>query len=542
MYLGPPRTLFSMSRGETSTRSNINSTPTRGTNSARQTPNRSRHGHDPSANSPEWEGSAKTASHHTGFGYPSNGLRNLQNKINGSSTNNSHNNNNNNHNKNYHDTDSQDLLDKFEALGRERRGDIVSSYRATVEDSNDVEWLDPTDDNDTELPVASGHSIQEFEEWKAKMKADERRRAGLSDESEKKENFAEPPKAAEAVAPQANEANPGHRSVDRLFGMWDAAPQNDQNLAALGRASRFSRFFKGDSAPSSPSGAAPPGLSPQPQENIDRGSPVNHHHMFPTVNSPVRPMVQPTPPVPSGDADKQGFMRIMAMLGDNPEFQAPVSAAPPAEQPKAEPPASDDVFFMSLLNKGAVLPSSVSASAMASPAISKRSPVMQNSPIVSRGVTPAMQHSQLSMPDLSKLPMQKDQFRMDPHGFPGPPPPEWIQQQVANGQFNGGPPPGFMPPPFMGMHMPPPGMMPQFPPGQNGMPPLPPHMMPPPGGFYNGPPPPMNFSMQQQQQMHLDGNMNGQFPPGPPPGMQQLPMFDSMPSGSNRRFAGHKVN
>lgn len=577
IYLGPPRTLFSLSRGDNSTRPNPTSTPARPTNSARHTPNRSRHGIDSKVSSPEWEG-AKATNHHTGYVYHnqsnSNTNSNLRNQnkpgnANGTNGNNSithntsshnYNGGNNNHNRNYNDSDSQDLLDKFEALGRERRGDTVSSYRA-MEESNDVEWLDPTDDNDNELPVATGHSIQEFEEWKAKMKAEERRRAGISDHPETKTIPAEMQDLHPLENPtsdQKAEASSGHRSVDRLFGMWDSAPQSDQNLAAMGRASRFSRFFNGDPTPSSPSDSAPPGLAPQPQETVDNGSPASN--MYASVNSPV--LAQPTPSAPTAgvEADRKGFMRIMAMLGDGPDegqssATPSVSATPIPTEPtqSATGPASDDAFFMSLLNKGSGAPNSTpgpSSASLVSPAISTQTPIIsQNSPNVTRGTTPTSQHSHLILPDPNGSLPSKDQYPIDPQGFSGPPPPlEWIQKQVANGQFpNNGPPPGFIPPPFMGMPMPPPGMMPQFPPGQNGMPPLPPHMMPPPGTFYNGPPSPMNFSMQQpqqyhqQQQLQFDGNMTGQFPSAPPPGMQP-PMFDSLPKGLNRRFAGHKVN
>lgn len=537
VYLGPPRTLFPMSRENQPSRNSATSTPLRGTHSTRQTPNRTRHNHDSTFSSPEWEGSKISGNSVYGYHQSTSNPRN-QHKSNNTGSN-SNSSNNNNHSKNSHDSDNQELLDKFEALGRERRGDTASSYRV-VDDFNEPEWLDPTE-NDTELPVPSGHSIQEFEEWKAKMKADERRRAGLSDESVS----TNPPVLSREVKPSETSVfdspdnRPGLKSVDRLFGMWDSPQKNDPNLAAMGRASRFSRFFKGDSAPSSPAGQAPPGLSMQPLEAVDHGSPVNS--IFASVSTPH--LAQPAPSVPTSDndADRKGFMRIMAMLGDNPgEPQVSPSPAPvtpvPAEK-APEPPAGDDAFFMSLLNKSS--DSGPSPIAHVSPDISTSSPTVASmSPMVSRGVTPATQNSQLSLSDANFIQKEQQQFRVDPY-FSGPPP-EWIQQQVGNGQYpNNGPPPGFIPPPFMGMPMPPPGMLHQFPPNQNGMPPLPPHMMPPPGSYYNGPPPPMNFPMQQQQG-HLDG-MNGHLPPGLA-GMPPLPHFGMPPKGPHRRFEGHKVN
>lgn len=515
----------------------------RGGNSARQTPSRSR---QQDLSSPEWDGSKP-------YGYQPNSSNRNQHKNNAGSNHNSSSSSS-NHNKNYNDSDNKELLDKFEALGRERRGDAVSSYRVTntYDDSVEPEWLDPTDETNDDLP-ASGHSIEEFEEWKAKMKADERRRAGLSDVPvDDSPTLVNPP---ESTMFDSADLNVGHKSVDKLFGMWDTTPHADQNnFAAVGRASRFSRFFKGDSAPPSPGGAAPPGLTqqpqPQPQNPSNLGSPVNS---FTSANSPV--LVQPAPSDShsGNEADRQGFMRIMAMLGDNPgeEQHSPsptVDTTKPVEQTEAPP--SDDAFFLSLLNKGTTSNSSSGPNSIpqASPAISSRSPaISRDSPIAPRGMIPGVSTPQPSMGKSSVTP-QKEQFLMDPY-FQGAPPPEWVQQQIANDQFPAnGIPPGFIPPPFMGaMPMPPPGMLPQFPPGQNGMPPLPPHMMPPMGNFYNAPPPPMNFPMHQQfpqQQQQLNGtgngNGNGKFSPG----IQglQLPPYGIVQNNSDRRFEGHKVN
>lgn len=523
-----------MSRGDTPSRSNP--TPLRGNNSNRQSPGRTRHGNDQSTTTSDWEGSKSSGNF--GHGYPSSSSSRNQHKNHSTGSNSSSNNAN---NKSHHDMENQSLLDKFEALGRARRGDTTSASRV-LEDTNEPEWLDPTDDN--EMPVASKHSIQEFEEWKAKMKADEKRRAGLLDEPALEE-----PAGASSLESKSyenfgfdGETHASQKpSIDRSFGMWDGGSQND-HMAALGRASRFSRFFKGDSAPSSPVGVAPPGLSAQNLEPADRGSPASH--MFMPVTSP---MAQASSPVQTqnNDADKEGFNRIMAMLGDKPGESAAAPSAPnPPSAPSADAPPSDDAFFMSLLNKGGSSGLSLgpSSAATSPPVASTRSPIVsQTSSTDSRGITPAVQSSQQSFPDgVMARPQKGPQFPMDPY-FSGPPPPEWIQQQISNGQFpaNGPPPPGFIPPPFMGMPMPPPpGMMPQFPPGQNGMPPLPPHMMPPPGGFYNGPPPPMNFPMQHQQPGA--GNINGQFPPGPP-GMQ-MPPFGMHPKAADGRFDVHKVN
>jgi hypothetical protein len=543
--MGPPRTLFSLSR-ESSSRSNQSSTHARGPNSGRNTQsNRSRHSHDSAGNSPEWESKSLTSSHHSGYG----GYHN-RNYYKNNSNNNSHNHSSssgNNNYKNSNDSNDRDLLEKFEALGRERRGDAPSTSKI-IDDNNEPEWLDPTEDVGNELPVASGHSIREFEEWKARMKAEERSKAGLSEEV----------KVTPSKLPHGDESQSAEptssKSVDRLFGMWDSPSQSD-NLAALGRSSRFSRFFKGDAEPSSPSGMAPPGLSPQPDENIGYGG----SKMFPSASSPM--VSQATPAVAGNEADKKGFMRIMAMLGDNnePQPNSPVASDPPtpalaSSEPTKEKDSgsgSNDAFFMSLLNKNTGATGNTG-----SPIVTTQSPIISSISTTSgsRNITPASQHSHIVQNDQNGPKGQvqhMQQQRFAPPGFNGPPP-EWIQQQMTKGQFppNGPPPPGFMPM-MPGMPpMPPPGMLPpNFGPGQHSMPSMPPmphgqngppppgffNGPPPPGNFFNGPPPHMNFPMQQQNGMPpFPNNMNGQFPPGIPVGAQQNSQFGMVQKGSGR--------
>lgn len=543
--MGPPRTLFSLSR-ESSSRSNQGNTHARGPNSGRNTQsNRSRHSHDSAGNSPEWESKSLTNSHHSGYGGYHN--RNYY-KNNSNSNNHNHSSSSGNNNyKNSNDSNDRDLLEKFEALGRERRGDAPSTSKI-IDDNNEPEWLDPTEDGSNELPVASGHSIREFEEWKARMKAEERSKAGLPEEVN-----GTPSKVSHGDEPQSSEPA-ASKSVDRLFGMWDS-PSQSENLAALGRSSRFSRFFKGDVEPSSPSAMVPPGLSPQPSESIGYAS----SKMFPTASSPM--VSQPTPAVAGNEADKKGFMRIMAMLGDknDPQPNSPVASAPPTPALASSEPAkekepgsgSNDAFFMSLLNKSTGAPGHGG-----SPMVSTQSPVISTISTTSgsRNITPAPQHSPIVQNDQNGPKGQvqhMQQQRFAPPGFNGPPP-EWIQQQMAKGQFppNGPPPPGFMPM-MPGMPpMPPPGMLPpNFGPGQNGMPSMPPmphgqngppppgffNGPPPPGNFFNGPPPHMNFPMQQQNGMPpFPNNMNGQFPPGIPVGAQQNSQFGMVQKSSGR--------
>lgn len=543
--MGPPRTLFSLSR-ESSSRSNQGNTHSRGSNSGRNNQsNRSRHNHDSAGNSPEWDSKSLNSNHHSGYSSYHN-RSHYKNNSNSNNHNHSSNSGNNNY-KNFNDSNDRDLLDKFEALGRERRGDAPSTSK-TIDENNEPEWLDPSEDAGNELPVASGHSIQEFEEWKARMKAEERSKAGLPEEVNETPNDYSRHEESQKAGPTPS------KSVDRLFGMWDTSSQSE-NIAALGRSSRFSRFFKGDSEPTNSSGLVPPGLSPQTNDNVG----YNGSKMFLPGSSPM--VSQATPAIAGNEADKKGFMRIMAMLGDNDEPQpnSPVTSASPTPAPVSSESSkendsgsgSNDAFFMSLLNKNTGVTGNTGP-----PMATTQSPVISSISTApnSRGVTPASRHSQIvkndqNVPKGQMQPMQQQRFA--PSGFNGPPP-EWIQQQMAKGQFipNGPPPPGFMPMMHGMPPMPPPGILPpNFGPGQNGMPPMPPmpHGQngplppgfftgpPPPGNFFNGPPPPMNFPIQQQNGMHPPpSNMNGQFPPGIPVGSQQHPQFDLVQKGSDR--------
>lgn len=108
-----------------------------------------------------------------------------------------------------------DNMDRqFEALGRERRGDVITKPKQ--DDDEFCEWDVPTDLN-YELPLDTNRSA-DYERWKAEQKRADAERNGV------KLDQAEP------------QEDPGLT--------WDSS--NDSNI---NRASKFSRFFQGDSVP-----------------------------------------------------------------------------------------------------------------------------------------------------------------------------------------------------------------------------------------------------------------------------------------------------
>ncbi|CAN6666671.1 hypothetical protein TRVA0_038S00804 [Trichomonascus vanleenenianus] len=353
---------------------------------------------------------------------------------------------------------------------------------------NDPEWLnaDGTGGSNSSLPELTGHSVQEFEAWKTQMKIDEYRKAGLPVPEELQSQFndlqQQPQQQQQQQQQQqpgpANHVNHGPGNIDSFFGIWESPkpPSFDTPLSqSAPKSSKFSRFFSTESP--------------------------NSGHVEPV---PPHQNLQPPPPPPQGgeSADKEGFQRILSMLGSSEGVSQPLpvhqqqyhhqeqpgnSNQPhePHYVPESQPPPvanSNDSFFMSLLNKGELS--------------HKSSP--DNTATTNTATT--------STPAAAVASPVHDQRRVtSPRDESRPPMPPF-------------PPRGMMPPPPPGM-MPPPGVMPPLPPGMfpEGMPPPPPGMMPPPGfpPFFSGPPPPgmmppPGFGIPMP--MSPDG-----MPPRPPP-------------------------
>jgi hypothetical protein len=325
------------------------------------------------------------------------------------------------------------------------------------------EWMN---DDGTAEDASGGHSVEEFELWKAKMKAQELRASGY--------DVPDP-------QPAMKEQIKLDSGVDRLFDTWSSGKARDERSVASvasSHASRFSSFFN-----TSSSSAASPSTSAAPQTSA------------PTLQSNAT--TSPPPTTKPREADKQGFQRIMAMLGQQDSsfaaaaaIQNPIdttnsstsiddkSAVSP-DTAEADNDKGNDMFFMSLLNKGSKNASSTSVTDVENRTEDKRT--LPNESTASRTApqtTPPTQPSPI-------------ENRAGPYPPPGlgpanpaelpflpPPPPGWFNQQ---GKPNF--PPDFVPPPPPFGHPPPMGFPPFF--GQ----------MPPPGydprhGLFPPPPPP----------------------------------------------------
>lgn len=411
----------------------------------------------------------------------------------------------------HQDSSSKELLQKFELLGLERRGITPSSYKAQEDNTTvDGDWELPSESNILELSQTSnGHSIQEFEEWKAKM----REKEGLSKQNNNSENFnneiRQPGMFDNLLSFNNNEqmnqtmrqqnSNPTdsvHR-VDEMF-------FNQMNLQAAGfgqSSSRFTSFFNGSD-----------NRGPQSSES-----------------SPQFEKREPQ------DADAIAFQRIMSMLNEgqetkqqSPEQQQQQQRATDLNSNNRIPEKSnDDAFFMSLLNKGGNVesksPNGVGESGSNESAVEEP-----------KNDTRISSATQSPIADVVRQPARESSFH-SPHvtagNFPFPPvPPEWMQKHMP------GPPPmpmmGNMMP---GLPFPPPGMM-NGSGNQNSppnIPPIPPNMMPPPppmnGGMPVLPPLPpiMGMPPLPPGMFPMGVPPNGQFgglPPMPPPGAMGHPM------------------
>lgn len=428
--------------------------------------------------------------------------------------------NNTNQNKNqprarHNDTSNKELLDKFELLGRERRGITPSSYKVQEDNTVDGDWELPSESNILELSQTSnGHSIQEFEEWKAKM----REKEGLSRQNNSDNSNNEPrqPGMFDDIMSFNNNdqmnfpsRQQNSNSMDSMYRMEEMLfNQMSSQIAGFSQSSsRFSSFFNGsDNKGGKSSEASPQFENKEPQ-----------------------------------DADAIAFQRIMSMLNDgqenkqhSPEQQQSTSLNANNMVPEN---SNDDAFFMSLLNKGgnteSKSPKGASESNNNGQAVAERN---NDTRIPSAAQSPVI--------DVVRQPVRGDPPFQSPHiqagNLPFPPvPPEWMQKQM----------PGMPPMPMIsnmmpGLPFPPPGMM-NGSGNQNSpsnMPPMPPNMMPPPhinGNMPMMPPPPPMMGMPPMPpgMFPMGVPQNGQFPglpPLPPPGAMGPPMGMS----ENGQFQG----
>ncbi|KAK9429273.1 hypothetical protein V1505DRAFT_357040 [Lipomyces doorenjongii] len=229
-----------------------------------------------------------------------------------------------------------------------------SEFAHAVGNSNLASSAAPPSTTGSSLKSLSGgptaHSIEEFQAWKARMKAADNDRKGIKEtKPETRKNDAS---AAESASkPEIS----GAGAIDRFFGFASKAITSDEikELSAGfesivrapgegSRSSRFSSFFKPEqitstSAQESSSeeqarpleGFAPP----QSSQIASILSKAGAHH----EGSPSSADVSPDPEisVPKANDDKEGFKRIMAILGTKSSRSSQNSTPAPMESADA---------------------------------------------------------------------------------------------------------------------------------------------------------------------------------------------------------------
>lgn len=351
--------------------------------------------------------------------------------------------------------DTPTSVSDFGSFGAKAGGFFGSSSTREEEDNSTPSWFDsPIDSSNGRGKV--GHSVREFEEWKAKMKIEELKKQGFDvDESEitsesfnEEEDFFSNEHGHTTSSSSSlidSKHQPEGKSVDRLFSMWDEGMSSKAKAEDHSRFSR-SRFFGASGSASQ----TPPTQHPPANISDSAGSPAQSSSEIPQG--------------PPKDADKEGFQRIMMMLGNGLTPPPPGIASDPADRqqlsqpqpphqrapeatarkPAGTPsgaPLGDDLFFQTLLNKGGQQPASP-----ASVDLSSRS--SQEHP-QSRVKTGGRSTDQAETPvSHSPMPGHPPRMLIDKDGnpfFPPPPPGMFVDK-------DGNPlPPEFMPypPPMM---------------------------------------------------------------------------------------------
>ena len=370
-------------------------------------------------------------------------------------------------------------------------------------DKDEPEWLDTLEES--EVPGASfqesttgSHSVEEFEAWKAKMKAEEFKQAGLEVPEYLSTKIMSSPEEFSKEDMLSSSVASDKEGVDRIFGMWSSSHPNTAPKAInVGKsndeaevlstsasssslppgASKFSRFFSADT----------PKQHQQQQQQHHHHHHHQYHHRQQQQQQEQQEQEQSNDNSPSSananihsDGDKEGFQRIMRMLGNKHEAESDTNQDP-THSPKTD---GNNVFFMSLLNK--------STEREKTPRQSKEG--SESSPSSVKSIP--------SPPQARQLP---------------PPPPGWFVN--ADGNHKPIPtnfPPGFFPPP-----PPPPGF------DSSQFPPMPFPPPPPPPGFHQMmmesgkfPPLPPNFDPSRfppPPPIDADGNLIFPYPPPPPP-------------------------
>lgn len=418
-------------------------------------------------------------------------------------------------------------------LGKERRGDAVSSYKGNDDNSGlDDDWELPSEDKEPDMS-GSKSRVEEFEEWKKSMRQERKSDSSKNSSADQSSSIFDRRNMQQAT---------NSVGIDDIFD--SSLLSNQFSGSAMGgfshKASRFSSFFK--------------------TESDQRQMPYPGPEQAPRFGNGMT-----TSPESAGDNDPNNFGRILAMLNtvkpneanqQSPNFSKLSISENQGQQKNDSASSNDNSFFMSLLGKNGNHNNGDTSAGSANSVQSPPSGQASVSSIPKTEVSPLLHQSQMP-------------------GMPFPPPHEWLQAQ-ANGQlpkFLPGMmpgmmpnmPPGMMPYPPPGMPNLPPNMMPPnmppmmgpngapFPPGMSPMnipmmmPGMPPGMIPPfsPG---QAPPMPMGFPPQNMEEMNAQFGPRGPHPPMPgmpmggpfpgPPGMMNGPsgMMPGMPSHMSPSF------
>lgn len=349
--------------------------------------------------------------------------------------------------------DTPTSVSDFGSFGAKAGGFFGSSSTRDDEDTSTPSWFDsPIDSSNGRGKV--GHSVREFEEWKAKMKIEELKKQGFEvNESDmvpesfnEDEDFfsSEHGHISSSSSSIIESKQPDGKSVDRLFSMWDEGMSSKAKSEEHSRFSR-SRFFgaSGSASQTPPAHRAPANIS----------DPIRTNAQSPTE----------IPQKSSKDADKEGFQRIMMMLGNGmtpsppntanelagghqqhsqpqlPQERAPEAASIKPVNVPSGAPLGDDLFFQTLLNKGGQQPP---------PPAAMDSSSKSNAEQLHDQVDASARSTDPSEAVLSQNPMPPSRMLIDKDGNPFflPPPPGMFVDK------DGKPlPPDFMPypPPMM---------------------------------------------------------------------------------------------
>lgn len=382
-----------------------------------------------------------------------------------------------------------------------------------IEEEEEPEWMDSSNNNDgaddtffmdpTGMPA--GHSVDDFEKWKAMMRAQELKNAGydvsedVTTSNTLSRTTSSTSNATEAISiPKASNTR-----VDNMFS-WMGSQSNPSHSSSqgsssfTGKASKFSKFFGG-----------PPENSLPERQTSHRQEGEEQQQRQPSGGSSVYSPPPPAVPKDNGSyADKQGFQRIMKMLdGPGHPFPGTTSTAlskdaSPLPEP-AKPAQNNDAFFLSLLNKGGSHSPEDTPTQPAEQGLPSHPPCREQRSSWSKSQPTTAIEPSPPQPVIPAVPLANKE---------GPSPQQGainMARPMYGGYFPGGPPvpPGQHPPP-LGHHGQPPSGFPI--PGLNGQ-----FLPPPPPGFFVGPGGPGGPGMPLPRMPMMSGPPPGPFPPPP---------------------------